>query len=85
MPRFITAFTPDVTGITQFLYLFFNRTTGYGERRGYFIKSDSRIALNLFNDLSRTYPELYPELWHRLSKESNFPDGSLTYLESLGA
>lgn len=81
MPRFITAFTPNVTSITQFLYLFFNRTTGYGEHRGYFIKSDSRIALNLFNDLSRTYPEL----WHRLSKESNFPDGSLTYSESLGA
>lgn len=60
--RFIAAFALYVAGIVQFFDFLFNGTTGMGKYNGDSIKGNSRITLDQSNDLSRTYPELYPEL-----------------------
>lgn len=60
--RFIAAFALYVADIAQFFDFLFNGMTGKGKYNGDSIKGYSRITLDQFNDLSRTYPELYPEL-----------------------
>lgn len=66
--RFIAAFAFYVAAITQFFDFLFNGTTGKGKCNGDSIKGYSRITPDQFNDLSRTYPELYPELLLHLAE-----------------